>query len=258
MRGPRGAFAGVVWTSFAGSSVLAGLAGGLPLLLPGALLLGWLAASTYTIGDGAIQRALRTHLYRRLRQGPHTLSTLAQRTEGELLCVRGVIHAEHFLRGVIDTREAVYRRLFFRAGNGELTLHEAAVDFWLIQSDQTRIAVQTKESQLVTAPPPLHEQAPELLRELLALPLYPEVEDELRWRYACVRENVSVPPLRAGELLLRPGDEVLIVGRREVRPNSSLGGRLPREEFLTPTLTAGKVLPLVIVPLAARSLSAAS
>ena len=249
MRGPRGAFAGAVWTSFAGSSLLAGLAGGLPLLLPGALLLGWLAASAYVIGDGTIQRTLRARLYRRLRQNSHELAELLQQAERELVCVRGRVHAENPLHGVLSSAPAVYRRLFFQAGSGELILHEAAVDFWLVQSTG-RLAVRTSGSQLVTPTAPLHEQPADFSRALLALPTYPELEDELRWRCACAQNGVAVPPLRAGEYLLREGDELLVIGRREIHPSTDLGGHLAREEVLSPTLTAGRVLPLLLVPLA--------
>jgi hypothetical protein len=248
MRGPRGAFAGAVWTSFAGSSLLAGLAGGLPLLLPGALLLGWLAASAYVIGDGTIQRALRARLYRRLRYGSHELAELLQHAERGLVCARGRIHAEKHLQGVLTSEPAVYRRLFFRAGTGEIVLHEAAVDFWLVQSSG-RLAVRTAGSQFVTPVAALQEQAGDLSRALLELPTYPELEDELRWRCACTQNGVPVPPLRAGEFLLREGDEVLVIGRSEVHSSVDLGGQLPRAEMLSPTLTAGRVLPLLLVPL---------
>jgi hypothetical protein len=191
-------------------------------------------------GAGAValaDRAARSALQRRIAKmaaGELALAELDARDEGELVVVRGTIEADATLRGFLLETEGVYRRMTFRArGNW---VHEAAVDFTLVDDAGTRILVQgagarwlTPGRELVTYPGSrfVREDAPQQIRHVAA----------------------GRPTVEAIERVLPVGTKVQIVGYKTVTADATGTQRDYRNPPERATLRSGPELPLVITRL---------
>jgi hypothetical protein len=206
------------------------------------LLMGGLYA-----GDRAARSVLRMRLAK-LAHGQVELSRLKQEADGELVHVRGRVRARNVLSGLLDDGEqAVYRRV--RIVLGQVTIiHEAAVDFALVDPQGEVVFIETTGARLVAfdaKPKRLRSEGPQAER-LLALPLPKETKQWLESRAKRQRKGKSLPPIEASELFLRDGDEIEVVGYKNRVVDVSVEARLERDTPLRATLRAGRELPLIL------------
>ncbi|MBA3503682.1 MAG: hypothetical protein H0T65_25185, partial [Deltaproteobacteria bacterium] len=159
------------------------------------------------------------------------LAELDQREEGELVVVRGTVEADEALRGVLIDAEGVYRRMIFRARG--TWVHEAAVDFTLVDARGARIRIEAGGARWMTP----HKELVE----------YPSS------RFAGAELSSKVKQLAAGkdsieaiERVLPVGAAVQIVGYKTTSADATGVAREYREAPQRATLRSGTELPLVI------------
>lgn len=190
-------------------------------------------AGTVALGEKAARGALRRQLAR-MAAGELALAELDARPEGELVLVRGTIEVEPdaALRGMLIDAVGVYRRAIFQARG--TWVHEAAVDFTLVDEHGSRIRIEaagarwlTPQRELVMYPGArfLGDDAPAKVREL-----------------AAGRETVE-----AIERVLPVGAQVQIVGYKTTTADATGTARDYRMPPQRATLQSGPALPLVIV-----------
>jgi hypothetical protein len=226
------AIRGATWAAIGAGAVgaIAVTAGAAALVWQGVLVGG---AGAVALADRAARSALRNRIAK-MAAGELALAELDAREEGELVVVRGTIEAEETLRGFLLETHGVYRRMMFRArGNW---VHEAAVDFTLVDDKGTRILVQgagarwlTPSRELVTYPGSrfLGEDAPAQIRHV-----------------AAGRQTIE-----AIERVLPVGTQVQIVGYKTVTADATGTQRDYRNPPERATLRSGPELPLVITRL---------
>ncbi len=191
-------------------------------------------------GAGAValaDRAARNMLQRRLAKmaaGELALADLDTREEGELVVVRGRIEAETTLQGFLLETAGVYRRMTFRARG--TWVHEAAVDFTLVDDQGTRILVQTAGARWLTPS-----------RELVTYPgsRFQKEDAPPQIRHVAAGR----PTVEAIERVLPVGTQVQIVGYKTVTPDATGTQRDYRHPPERATLRSGPELPLVITRL---------
>lgn len=227
-RAIRGATYAVVGATAAGSIAMAPFLAG--LLWKGVVVGG---AGAIAVADRAARASLRKQLARMAR-GELALAELDARAEGDLVCVRGTIEvtdADATLQGLLVDATGVYRRMIFRARGS--WVHEAAVDFTLVDEQGTRIRVEaagarwlTPDRELVTYPGSrfMHEDISPRLREL-----------------AAGKESIE-----AIERVLTVGAQVQIVGYKTTSADPTGAMRDYRLPPQRATLRSGTELPLVI------------
>src|SRR5260370_21420417 len=136
-----------------------------------------LAAGGYYAGDRAARAALRARL-KRLAHGSVDLSRLRAEADGELVHVRGRVRAREHLLGLLEPEPAVYRRVVISMGRARL-VHEAAVDFFLVDESGQPALCEVANSRLV-APEPRRTKyvaGSEGGARLLGLPMRPGSRD---------------------------------------------------------------------------------
>ena len=138
---------------------------------------------------------------------------------------------------------AVFRRVVFIIGDTRI-VHEAAVDFTLVDGSGESIIVMIKDARLITAEPNFRKLTGEDADRVRALP-YEAV--------ANIRKGHS-RWIRASEVLICDGQEVEIVGYKTRTVDPGMSNRLARETPMRATLRGGKALPLLIAPARARDL----
>ena len=138
---------GAVWTG--AGAVVASAVAAVPatLLLWKALVIG--GAGLAVAGDRAA-RAMLQRQVARMTRGEIELASLSKHAEGELVVVRGTIAADTPLRGVLVETEGVYRRLVLEARG--TWVHEAAVDFSLVDDTGHHILVQAAGARWIVPP----------------------------------------------------------------------------------------------------------
>jgi hypothetical protein len=197
--------------------------------------LGLVGVSGAVLGDRAGRVAYRRHA-RKLAHGQVDLAALSQRDEGELVHVRGRVQAERVLAGVLHDTPGVFRRTVFVLGRKKW-VHEAAVDFALIDEKGERVFVHAAGARLLVP-----------TRELMD---YPAARFE-RLRSSRLPDGVwlgrgSVP---AAEYVLPDGAEVEIVAHKTVTPDAT--GAIDTGDYRLPpqraTLRSGTELPVIITP----------
>ena len=190
-------------------------------------------AGAVAVGERTARVALRRQLAR-MAAGELALADLDARPEGELVLVRGTIEADldAALRGLLVDVQGVYRRVVFQARG--TWVHEAAVDFTLVDEHGARIRIEaagarwlTAQRELVTYPGErfAHDDAPAKVRQLVA-----------------GRQTVE-----AIESVLPVGTEVQIVGYKTTTADATGVARDYRQPPQRATLQSGPQLPLVIV-----------
>jgi len=222
---------GAVWAGT--GAAIAGILAVTPLALvlwKGFLLGG---AGAALVGDRAGRAMLRRQIARMTR-GELALADVDTRPEGELVVVRGTIEADTTLRGLLVDVEGVYRRLTVAAGG--TWVHEAAVDFTLVDERGDRILIQAAGARWLVPP-----------RELVTYPAARLAAEHVPKRVrALVRSRTEV---EATERVLEVGTAVQIVGYKTTSPDVAGGVvdyRLPPQRA---TLCSGPELPLVITRL---------
>lgn len=173
---------------------------------------------------------------RKLARGEVELAEVGQRAEGELVVVRGTVDAAEPLTGLLRDTPGVYRRMVFAAG--KKWVHEAAVDFALIDDRGHRILIQAGGARWM---------APG--RELMTYPAVrftrADVPDPVRRLVAATGQ----PTIEAAERVLTPGTAVQVVGYKTASADATgeaAGYRLPPQRA---TLRSGPEVPLVITSL---------
>jgi hypothetical protein len=136
VRRTRWLVSGAVWG--AGGAALVGAVVVAPVTL--VLWKGFLAggAGALVAADRAGRAVLRRQILK-MSRGEIPLAELGSRDEGELVVVRGTIEATEQLRGVLLEADGVYRRMTFGSW-----VHEAAVDFTLIEFDLPHVSPKIK------------------------------------------------------------------------------------------------------------------
>jgi hypothetical protein len=208
-----------------------------------------LFAGGYVAGDRAARAVLRGRL-NKLARGGVDLSNLKQEADGELVHVRGRIKAKETLQPLLGEGPAVYRRVVFSVG-GERWVHEAAVDFHLVDvATGERVLVQVAGAHLVAPEPKRARIEGETAHSIFELTLDPQLRKNAD--SAGVRiGRADKSAISAGEVLLRDGDEVEVVGVKTRSIDPTVEMRLMRETPERATLRSGKELPLIVSPVAA-------
>ncbi len=222
---------GATWTG-AGAAVVATLA-----VSPAAAIL-WKSfhvggAGAIAVADRVARGAMRKQLAKMTR-GELPLAELDARDEGELVVVRGTIEAEDTVRGVLIETEGVYRRMLFKTRGA--WVHEAAVDFTLVDGKGDRIRIQAAGARWMTP-----------RRELVEYPgvrfIGPHVPPKVR---ELARNKELVEAL---ERVLTAGSQVQIVGYKTTTADPTGVARDYRMAPQRATLRSGDDLPLVITKL---------
>lgn len=210
------------------------------LVLWKGLLLGGVGAAL--AGERAGHLAFRRRLTK-LTRGEVELADVGRREEGELVVVRGTIAPARetigepvTLTGVVRDRPGVYRRLIFEPGRA--WVHEAAVDFALVDERGHRVLVQAGGARWLVPTP-----------ELVTYPAWRFDHDLVPAR---VRELVRAsgrPAIEAVERILPVGARVQVVGYKTQSADVSGDVMGYREAPQRATLRSGPTLPLVITTL---------
>lgn len=223
---------GATWTAIGagavGSLVLS------PLVAP------WLWKGFVVGGAGAVavaDRAARALTQRRLAsmaRGELALADLDARDEGELVVVRGTIEVDEAeaLRGVLVDATGVYRRMTFRARG--TWVHEAAVDFTLVDDDGARIRIEAAGARWLTPQ-----------RELVMYPGARFLDEAVPAKVRALAAGRS--SIEAIERVLPAGTRVQVVGYKTTSADATGAVRDYRQAPQRATLQSGAELPLVIV-----------
>lgn len=227
-----------------------------------AYFIGLLAAAAFYGGDQIARGIIRRRLDR-LARGLGDLRLLGREADGELVHVRGRVRALKTLDGFLDgdrpgdrrggaagPRRGVFRRMVV-VHQGARMVHEAAVDFQVIDDSGERVTVLVEGARLLAPEPRLRPLPAEDLTRLAALDLpsrFARLVADLRDRH---RRGKRITTPRAGELLLVDGDPVALVGYKTRLVDPSIA-TLERETPMRPTLRSGREMPLLIalVPVA--------
>ncbi len=218
----RGATWTTVGTAVVGSIVISPFAA---LLWKGMMVGG---AGAVALGDRVARSSLQKQVTRMTR-GELELAELNDREEGELVVVRGTIDAGDTLRGLLIEAEGVYRRMIFKGWRA--WVHEAAVDFDLVDAKGDRIRIEAAGARWLTP-----------RRELVT---YPGVRfADAPGRVQKVVEGKT--EVEAIERVLTVGAQVQIVG---YKTTSAAADGVVRDYRMAPqraTLRSGPELPLII------------
>ncbi|MEJ7603075.1 MAG: hypothetical protein WKG01_34630 [Kofleriaceae bacterium] len=230
------AVSGVVWGG-------AGLAFVGAVILTPAVFLFWKAlavggASVAVLGERAGRYAFRRKLAK-LTRGDVPLAEVRSRQEGELVCVRGKIEAETTLRGVLHGTEGVYRRMVFDWRG--VWVHEAAVDFSLVDDRGDRILVQCANARWLVPDRERMEYPIDAFRREDGLGLPREIRERLL--------QTLDTKVEATERVLEVGTAVQIVGYKTASPDVTGDVGDYRSSPQRATLTSGDDIPLVITML---------
>jgi hypothetical protein len=235
----------VRWSVWGVSALLAGL--GVAVTVASGGLLAHLAALGAAGGVLASGRLGRTLMRRRLEQlarGRLDLVRLGAEREGRLVHLVGRVDLVGApLAGLLHGVPGVYRRMTFRLG-GRRYLHESAVDFDLVGATGERVSVLVEGARLF-AP------APADLVDYPVTPFAGKPPPSLAYLFG---EQLLEPdhrgPLQAAELVLRPGDEVEIVGEKTSKVDPSAVAPIARLPPMRAALRSGRI-PLIITPVRA-------
>jgi hypothetical protein len=234
VRAMRWTVAGSVWG--ATGLALAGMVAVAPVVAAGMWKpLGLAGVGGALLGERAGHAAYRRHV-RKLARGKIDLSVLSERDEGEFVHVRGRVQAERVLAGVLHGVPGVFRRLVFLLDRKKW-VHEAALDFALIDDKEERVLVHAAGARLLVP-----------TRELIDYPASRvERVPSLRVPGGAWSGPDIIP---ASEYVLPDGAEVEVVGHKTLTPDPT--GAIHTGDYRLPpqraTLRSGKVLPLIITP----------
>ncbi|HEX2570309.1 MAG TPA: hypothetical protein VH877_12190 [Polyangia bacterium] len=247
LRALRWSVAGAIWTGVVGTVIAAAALGpGVVVALGKGVAL--LTVGGIYLGDRAARTALRVRLGR-LARGQVRLDALAQEPDGELVHVRGRVRAYEALPGFLHGTPAVYRRMIFVLG-GTKVVHEAAVDFGLVDEAGELITVAVAGSRLLLpggGGDADRAEYPDLPR-FLELPLPPSLGRVAERARLGIERGAAAPPVSACEFLVRDGEEVEVVGYKTRVVDPTVAMRLERETPMRAALRSGRELPLLITP----------
>jgi hypothetical protein len=223
--------AGAAWSAAGAGSIAAVIAVPMPEIFAVAAVV--LSGAAAVVSDH-VGRALTRRALARMARGEVHLADVDQRDEGELVVVRGRIDADEQLTGVLEGGRGVYRRMTFTA-MGKSWIHEAAVDFALIDEHGNRILIQGGGARWLIQPRPFRAYQSVALDR----PDMPAPVREL------VRDNDALL-VAASEQILAVGAPVRIVGYKTVTADATgevVGYRMAPQRG---TLRSGPARPLMI------------
>lgn len=236
-------FAGGAITGLVALAVVLGMTAQLGSLVYAFMLLG---GATGYAGDRLARRLVRRRLDR-LARGLAEVRALSREDEGTTVRVRGRVRATTTVPSLLSPGErGVFCRavLFFR---GQRAVHERACDFALVGEDGEHIHVLVDGARLLVPDPPARAQPPELLDVIAALPLENGPAGYCLYMQRRRAKGKSYRAPSAGELLLRDGDEVWVLGEKTQVLDATVH-HLERQTPLRATLRGGRDLPLLIAP----------
>jgi hypothetical protein len=247
----RWTVAGAIWTGLLGAVVAtAVLAKGVALWLYGKGLVAVVMGGLYA-GDRSARALLRLRL-RRLARGAVDLSRLSGEADGELLHVRGRVLADRTVPALLSPGEGVYRRIELSIDEVAM-VHEEAVDFWLVDESGERVRVEVAGARLLVPRPPRSNYdgdsstAHRLMEVVLSSPTW-HARNRFDRRMRRLEQGKRVTPIVAGEVMLRDGDEIELVGWKSRMVDPTVSHRLGRETPLRTTMRGGHRLPLLLTP----------
>lgn len=229
----------VTGASWAGSVAAAGA-----LTIASAGLLVHVAALTGAAGvvaGGRLGRAFMLRRLDRLARGRLDLIKVGTLEEGQLAHVAGRVEASETLAGFLHGVRCVYRRMLFR-WRGRRSVHEAAVDFDVVDASGARLRVEVDDARLLIP----------ARKETAAYPesLFAQAELPASLRAAFGAERPTDTPgrvIEAAEQVLQPGTTVQIIGYKTETVDPLGGVRVGRAPPTRPALRSGRV-PLLITP----------
>ena len=237
----RWSVAGTLW---AGIGTLVGAA--LVFAKPGLFFYGKglavLVAGGYYAGDRAARAVLRARLAK-LARGAMDLTHLQHESDGELVHVKGRVKARERVGAVLTEEQAVYRRVLFTVGP-ERWVHEAGEDFLIVDETGEMALVEVAGARLVAPDAKRHKLEGEGARAVFDLTIDASLRSRSDLRVRVSRRDRGA--ITAGEVLVRDGDGVEIVGYKSRSVDPSVASRLPRDTPMRATLRSGKDLPLLI------------
>ncbi len=238
----RWTVAGTVWTGLFGGFVGLMFASHMHVFIFGKGLSA-LALGGFYAGDKAARSVLRRRLSR-LAHGDVDLNRLKQEADGELVHVVGKVRA----REKLAEGDCVYRRVVFAVGDARV-VHEKAVDFALVDDSGETVLVHSTGARLIALEPKLVALSDDKAWQFLGALQLPQGAQKAVTDWSARRnKGKRVQPVRAGEVLLRDGDKVEVVGYKSRSVDSSVVDRLVRDTPLRATVRGGKELPLLLSP----------
>ena len=236
--------AGTIWTGLLGVAAATVVAAKFNIYFFGKGI-AMLGVGGYYAGDRAARAVLRSRLAR-LAHGKVDLAHLKSTSDGELVHVRGKVRARTTLAPLLDGEDVVYRRAALRIGDARL-VHEAAVDFQIVGETGEIAWVEVAGAHLVAAEPPIARIADDgaEAERVLALEMPPSMASALATRAQRLARGKRASELRVGEVTIRDGDMVEVVGFKSEVVDPTVE-RMERETPMRATLRGGVNLPLLI------------
>jgi hypothetical protein len=245
MKAVRWTVAGSIWTGIAGLTIGTIALSKFHVYFYGKGIAA-LVAGGYYAGDRAARAVLRRRLGK-LARGAVDLSRLAREEDGELIHARGTIKAKETLEGITSGAPGVFRRLVVNIG-GTRVVHEAAVDFAIVDASGEKVVVQVEDARLLAPDPKRVRLEAPTVTKLQALPLPGNLPRAVAQWLDRVAHDKRVQPIVGSEVLLQDGDAVELVGYKTRVVDPTVGERLDRETPLRATLRSGRDLPLLVAP----------
>jgi hypothetical protein len=236
----RWTVAGTLWTGLAGLVIAIAAFAKYSFIVYGKGL-AVLAAGGFYAGDRAARAVLRRRLHK-LARGEADLARLKTEADGELVHVRGRVRALETLTALLSPDAAVYRRVVFAVG-AERWVHEAAVDFHLVDPAGEAVLVEVGRARLVAPDARREKLEGERAQALLLLSIGKTLPAE------GLNVRGKPMPVTGGEVLVRDGEEIEVVGYKNRSVDPTVEARLMRDTPIRTSLRGGRELPLLISPL---------
>jgi len=231
----RWSTAGLCWVGTSGVALAATVASG------GALAhLAAIATAGGIYAGSRLGRALMLRRLGRLARGDVDLARLAAESEGLLVHMSGRVSASETLPSFLHDRPAVYRRMTFRLGHRHF-IHEAAVDFDIVDAAGSRLRVHVDDARLFAPPAKELADYPATLFTDRRLP--PSLLPVFSTAAAQGARDAGVVP--SAELVLRADAPVDIIGYKTEAIDPVAGTRIGRGPPLRVALRSGRI-PLII------------
>jgi hypothetical protein len=230
---------GACWVGVTGTAVAVTLASAGMLAHVAAV-----AAAGGIYAGGRFGRSLMLRRLGRLAHGGLDLVRLANEAEGHLVHVSGRIRADKTLPSFLHRIPAVYRRMTFQLGRSRF-IHEAAVDFDIVDTAGARLRVHVDSARLLVPPTRDLADYPAALFAGGAMP--PSLARVLgAHAVRAARDSEAIP---SAELLLEPGSFVEVIGYKTETIDPVAGARVGRAPPMRVALRSGRIPIIITSPL---------
>ncbi len=245
MKAVRWTVAGTIWTALGGATAATLAFAKVHPYVYGKGL--WaLIAGGYYAGDRAARAVLRRRLHK-LARGAIDLARLAREQDGELVHVRGTVRAKQQVEPLLGGDGGVYRRAVLVIAGTRL-VHEAAIDFSLVDATGEPVTVLADGARLLADEPKRRALVSDEVRRVAALPLPAAPAARVQQWLEREARGKRTGGVEGGEVLLRDGDAVQVVGYKTRVVDPTVASRLERDTPMRATLRSGAELPLLIAP----------